>query len=133
MRRPQPALRHLSPSLIFLVLSMSLPGWGQAPVLPTKARFQLVGPAAGSQRVLLFRDSGPSLVSSGTRFSVPRPSTGLAPSFAQLPQDDIRQADDLVRLSRRIPLAGSLIQRIQQETRSHPQLTRVLRFVVRAK
>jgi hypothetical protein len=64
--------------------------------------------------------------------SVARSGPAFAASYGRIPDRSIQSTDALEYYGQHIPWAGSLILRIRQHTKDHPQLTRVLKFLVPA-
>lgn len=107
---------------------------------------------SGSQVRLFPRYAGynPIALDDARGLKLPRPSTmaegitrdfgGSArsnrltspPGFGEGSDRTIQRGDDLEHYSRHIPLAGSIVLRVRQQARTHPQVTRVLRLLVPA-
>ena len=140
------APRRLSPSLLIAVLAISTSSWAQG-TAPESASFQLLGPRvrlalpAGPQMGFRLRDPAYVSVASNdkARWTVPLEKPGrvdapgkppwFAPSLGTTPAPAMR-ADALEHYGQRIPWAGPLILRVRQHAKAHPQLTRVLSFLM---
>ena len=128
------AHRLLSPGLLFAVLAISTHAWAQRTAPLGDTSFQFIHPPlrlaqafTGPPVHFYLRDAG-AVPSSGTTMQLARRESAFGPIPAKLPDRASQRGDDLDH----IPLAGPLIQRISQKTKAHPQLTRVIKFLIPA-
>jgi len=83
---------------------------------------------AGLQRSFTAPDRAAFRQKQASTFFAPSKMT-FAPTFGLVHHDAIHSANDLESYSRRIPWAGSVILRINQQAKTHPHITRALMVV----